>query len=317
MNKEKDKSEKFSYSRLEKYENCPFAYKLTYIDKHYVNASSLALSVGTLLHKVNEYICSSIIFNKAVDYDKINEYIELAGTTDIKLDVEGAKEDKEEIQGTKILQREFFEDWLNNDTKSKLSMKVKVENFKKNIHKLEDSFKGSEWQPFKTEEPFDFEYNGVVFHGFIDRIDKNIKTGELRVIDYKTKDAPFSDKDLTTPLQFVIYAMAIKEKFGEYPVEFIYDLPLIDVQQKAGTKGFIERGKKKLDKILANINEDKERGEFKPKPSPLCYFCQYCTKSCSANTGPEKQLCKYYSLWTPQNHTFEVNAKWGGLFILE
>ena len=44
MNKEKDKSEKFSYSRLEKYENCPFAYKITDIGKHYVNASSLALS---------------------------------------------------------------------------------------------------------------------------------------------------------------------------------------------------------------------------------------------------------------------------------
>ena len=81
----------YSYSRLEKYINCPYAFKLRYVDGNYPVSTSLALEVGTLLHKVNEYICSAIIKGVPVDYPKILDYIENAGSTDVYLDLDSEK----------------------------------------------------------------------------------------------------------------------------------------------------------------------------------------------------------------------------------
>lgn len=300
----------YSYSRLEKYTQCPYMYKLNYVDGKYVFSTSLAIAVGSLLHKVNEYICGCLITNTTIDYPLILDYIENAGTTDVKLEVPGSKGGEEEIKGTKILRKEFFEDWLSTDTKSKKSMKQKVKDFCDNIHALEDEFKDSEWAPYKVEEPFEFKFKGVTFKGFIDRIDINKKTGSLRVVDYKTKDKLFDDKELATPLQFVVYAMALIEKFGKMPEDFIYDLSLIRQKQSGGTKGFMTRGEKKMTTLLEKISNSIKNKEFAPNPSPLCYYCPYnCMGIQSKNEYSHE--CPYYCKWTPQNKTFEVNMEYG------
>ena len=109
----------FSYSRLEKYVNCPYAYKLSYVDGNYVSANSLALSVGSLLHKVNEYICSALINGESIDYDRVLAYIDTAGSEDeIPLELDSSKKD-EGIKGTKILQKEFFEDYYTTNIASR------------------------------------------------------------------------------------------------------------------------------------------------------------------------------------------------------
>ena len=75
--------------------------------------------------------------------------------------------------------------------------------------------------------------------------------------------------------------------------------------QEAGTKGFIERGKKQLDKIFDGI----DAGEYAPNPTPLCHWCCYCNTN--PNVTPEgENMCPYYSLWTPQNSSFEVLNKY-------
>lgn len=300
-------SEKFSYSRVEKYENCPYAYKLNYVDKNYVSANSLALSIGTLLHKVKEYIGDSLIKGRVIDYSLLENYIDRAGI-DVELtELDSDKDSKEVIEGVELLKKKYFEDWITNKTKSGLSMKSKVEFFKEHLRDMENQFKqDEEWEVFKTEEPFEFIFEGVSFKGFIDRIDKNKKTGDFRVIDYKTKDAQFSDNDLKTPLQFVVYSMAISEKYGKEPIEFIYDLPLIGIQQKACSAGYLKRGQAKLIKLLTGIKNE----SFIPKPSPLCYWCPYCYNNTNAE-APFNKMCKYFSLWTPEDHNFNVNCKWG------
>lgn len=305
---------KYSYSRLEKYINCPYAYKLAYVDGKYVSANSLALGIGTLLHKVNEYICSCIINKVDIDYDKVLDFIDNAGPNGPDLLIPGSEKGKdEEIRGVNLLKKEFFEDWLSVDTKSGKSMKQKIKDFCANIHYLEDEFKNSDWKPYKVEDPFEFNFKGVTFKGFIDRIDINEKTGALRVIDYKTKDKAFDSKELATPLQFVVYAMAVMNKYGKMPEEFIYDLPLINVKQEGGTKGFFVRGEKKMNTILENIENDLKNKEFKPKPSPLCYYCPYNCTGCQKGNAHDK-ACEYYSLWTPQDKNFSVNKEYGKKF---
>lgn len=77
--------------------------------------------------------------------------------------------------------------------------------------------------------------------------------------------------------------------------------------QQGGTKGFETRGKKKIDKILDGI----ETKDWHPSPTPLCYWCAY------SNTNPKqpvegKNLCPYYSMWMPDNHTFDKKFEWQG-----
>ena len=48
---------------------------------------------------------------------------------------------------------------------------------------------------------------------------------------------------------------------------------------------------------------------LQPKPSPLCHFCDYCITNTNADPW-NNMLCDYYSLWTREKKTFEVNKKW-------
>lgn len=68
---------------------------------------------------------------------------------------------------------------------------------------------------------------------------------------------------------------------------------------------------KALDKVFGDIEASENKNLFIPKPTPLCHWCTFCT------TNPEatiyKNECEYYSKWTPDQKTFEVNKKWNAL----
>ena len=48
--------------------------------------------------------------------------------------------------------------------------------------------------------------------------------------------------------------------------------------------------------------------EFKPTPSPLCYWCSYCANNPNTKE-PYKYMCEYYSLWKPSDRISVVNKK--------
>ena len=61
----------------------------------------------------------------------------------------------------------------------------------------------------------------------------------------------------------------------------------------------------------ALVDEAKETDVFKPCPSPLCHWCDYCKHKDRANDDFSK-LCPYYSLWLPNCKTYEVNRPYHG-----
>lgn len=300
------KIEKYSYTRLSQYENCPFCYDLKYNQKKFISAESLVTAMGTLIHHIEEKISRSLREGKAPNYkDLIEELHYINFPKRNPYDTEG------DIFGIEILKERFKKDYYAISEKSGLNYPAKVNQYIANIDRQEKFLLANpHLEIFDVEKPFEFDFQGKVLKGKIDRIIKYKNENKYQIYDIKTRDRLFEKEDITTPLQHVVYGMALKDMLGleEEPAEYFYDLVFLQVLQPAGTKGFIKRGKTKLEKIFNAIQSQ----DYSPKPSPLCYWCDY------SNTNPNvalegQNLCPYYSLWTPSDRkNFKTKFLWEG-----
>ena len=286
----------YSYSGLSTLKTCPYQFYLNYIEGKRSSDTSLALQLGTLLHYILEQKGKMIVSGEGIDYPKLYN-IQLNGMKE----VDGEKT-KEEIIGLNDLKKTYWEEWGVPDTEGR-TYNDKLVNFDK---VLANEMQNTEWKPYLFEHYFEFVYdNKIILHGFIDRVDK--KDEALRVIDYKTNKKLYDKKDLPTSLQFGIYALAILNEFDIIPEQFIYRMILLDDSQEALTPGWEDRLVTQLDKIVKSLETHKESGTWEPKPCPLCHWCNYCATN--GNAKQYKNECQYYSLWTPEHKTFEVNKE--------
>lgn len=290
----------FSYSKIEVFKNCPLQYRYKYIDKKYSQDTSIALELGSLCHYVLEQKGRMITAGQNVNYDRLNDIL-LDGVSEVD------EKTKEKLLGVRQLKRKYFEVWHEADNASGASYEDKIKIFNQVLH---NDMEDTDWKPVYFEMPFEFVWdNKVIIKGFIDRID--VKESQYRTIDYKTSKKVYEQSKLATSLQFGIYALAILNEFGVLPTESIYRFILIDDEQYALTKGWEKRLIKALDKVFGDIETSEKKEVFIPKPSPLCHWCNFC------QTNPEATIyrneCEYFSKWTPDQKTFEVNKKWNAL----
>ncbi|WP_170163374.1 RecB family exonuclease [Brevibacillus gelatini] len=292
--------DKFSYSRLNTFIQCPMKYFLKYVSGNYTEESKLHLELGNILHKGLEIKYRNIIEGNKQNYTYIKDVI----TYGIAEDTD--KDKGRFLNGITQLKRIYGEEsFFEAGNKSGLTYEEKLGIFFDYLEEDHDD----DWQPIHVEFPFSFVFEDrVILEGFIDRIDQN-KKGELTVVDYKSSDKRFDQKELATPLQMVIYALACRALFGKVPVEYMYDLILLGDRQYACTSGFLDRGVKKLHKVLDEIELCKVTGEWKPKASPLCWWCEFSGHN-EDNPWYTAGLCEYYSLWSPHNKTFEKHKEY-------
>ena len=295
-----------SYSKLSNFDKCPLSHKLKYVDGNFSHKSSLAMEIGSILHKGLELKGQMKVNNIPVDYDYLHEVVENG------YDEEDGKSDKH-ILGISELKKKYFEEFYTADSKSGMNYEQKMKIFYEEV--LPDRIESPVWIPIATEQRFELVYdNRIIIHGFIDRVDKNVNTGEIKITDYKSSKAVFLDKDIKTPMQHVTYDLACILLYGQPADVHEYDFILINKIQGAAegvcSKGYLKRGVSKLDKVLNSIEEMSIEGEFPPKPSPLCYWCPF--HSDSPNADPKfSGLCQYHSLWTPENKTFATLNPYG------
>lgn len=287
----------YSHSGIEQYLNCPYAFNLKYNEDKKTDDTTLALELGSLLHKILEIKGHWIHLGVDIDYDMLYNTIEVGYE-------EKDEKTQEKLRGIKALKRSYFDDWYAKDNASGMTYEDKIKLFKATV--LKNEMANSKWRPVYFELPFEFVWNNrCIIHGFIDRVD--IKDGEFRVIDYKTSKKVFEDAKVKTSQQFGIYACAILNQFGKLPIEYQYDFILLNQTQKAMSKGWEKRFIKKMEKALDAIDKSNETKLFNPKPTPLCHWCNYC--STNPNAKQYKDECKYYSLWTPTEKKFGVNKE--------
>lgn len=304
MPEEKPFPKRYSYSALSTFTTCPMQFWWKYIQRKRADEQTLPLGLGSLLHKGKELVSKALINGESPDYETIE-----AAMWDGYSGPDKATGEIETLMGLHDLKSEFFSDWVAPDDKSGLSYEQKLDIYFSHIRAEEQN---TEWRTIAAEINFEVPFEDVVLFGVIDNISENSR-GDLMVKDYKSSKKVYSDADIKTPLQMVIYNLAVQSLYPERTiVANLYDFILLGKTQLAGTPGWMDRGIKKLSKILSEIRAYEESGAWKPKPTPLCHWCSYCRTNPNADLST-KGLCEFYSLWMPQNKTFSTNKPWFGI----
>lgn len=286
--------DRYSYSKISTYKQCPFKFKLKYEDKNYLFSANIATDFGSLVHSIEEAIALTIQESKPINYIALkNKFI---------------------IESRKIAQRypaEFF-----SRDKSGRTYQEKVYLYLESaIYRLEQFMQAHpELQIIGVEQKFEYDYDGIhSFNGSIDRAFQNVNTGEILIQDIKTWAVPAQNNELKAPLQFAVYMMAAEKLWGVSfnKIKCEYDLPLCDTTQPALSDDIVAESRPILDKLFKGIHDE----NFKPTITALCHWCEYnpLTNPSILENKPEA-VCPYFSTWQKSgDNVRDTLLTWQGL----
>jgi putative RecB family exonuclease len=140
---------------------------------------------------------------------------------------------------------------------------------------------------FRLEDPRCFEpearellvetelASGLLLRGYIDRVDV-APTGELRVVDYKTGQAPREVAEVRALFQMKFYALALLHLRGVVPTQLRL-LYLADGESLTYQPDEMElrRFERTLDAIWQAILLAGRTGDFRPNPGRMCEWCSH------------------------------------------
>ncbi|MBB4919574.1 RecB family exonuclease [Streptosporangium saharense] len=118
--------------------------------------------------------------------------------------------------------------------------------------------------------------NGLVLRGYIDRLDV-APTGEVRVVDYKTGSAPGPAFEAKALFQMRFYALALWRLHGSVPrvLQLMYLGGQGEVLRYAPDEADLLATERKVRALWTAIERAMETGEWPPRPSRLCDWCNY------------------------------------------
>ncbi len=241
----------YSHSRLSTYQNCPFKFKLRYLDHiKREEAEGIEAFVGKRVHEVLQKLYEEALLTKTNTLEDLLKYYDLL----------------------------WKENWTDNITI--VRRKYNKEHYYQFGRKcVENYFK--RYQPFDqsvtigTEMAVNFDLDDAGKYkitGYIDRVAH--LDGIYEAHDYKTGASLPSQQSLDTDRQLAFYQIAIQERWPEAKeVRLIwhylaFDLDLVSKREHA------ELAQLKKNTI-ALINEIESAKEFPAIESGLCNWCEY------------------------------------------
>ncbi len=228
----------FSYSKLQQYKDCPLQFRFRHILKiAEPPGPAPAAAKGIGIHAVIENLDP----DRPAD-EQIEELLDEHWTP-------GQFESKTQAEQSKASARDLLRTYI-------------------------------EWQDANTntiiapEKRFGFTFRGREIHGYIDRIEQTPAGGYV-VIDFKSGKSPsnLTKKSIPENIQLNLYAMAIREIFGELPERaslfYLADNRIIDYLP---TEESIRTFSKSLEEMFGCI----QAGEFPARPDYMrCQWCPY------------------------------------------
>tara|TARA_Y100000034_G_scaffold120591_1_gene163674 strand:+ start:48 stop:905 length:858 start_codon:yes stop_codon:yes gene_type:complete len=242
----------YSHSRLSTFEQCPFKFKLRYIEKiEPTIEQTIEAHLGSMIHKTLEWIYEQIM-NKHIP--TIDEVIT---TYSVK-----------------------WQESYNNDTLIVKKQLTQKDYFNKGVGFLTNYY--------LTHSPFDEdtlevekriiidldEEGNYQIQGFIDRLVYNSDTDEYEIHDYKTANNLPRKETIDNDRQLALYSIAIKELFGkEKEVCLVWHY--LAHNKKICSRRTNEQLLQLKNETLELIKQIESTQGFQTKRSTLCNWCEY------------------------------------------
>ncbi|CAG7656904.1 RecB family exonuclease [Actinacidiphila bryophytorum] len=118
--------------------------------------------------------------------------------------------------------------------------------------------------------------SGLTLRGYVDRLDVAPATGDLRVVDYKTGKAPRPEYADEPMFQMSFYALVLWRLRGVVPrrLQLVY-LGSGDVLTYDPSEADLLRTERKLLALWEAIRAATESGDWRPRRTPLCGWCDH------------------------------------------
>ncbi len=117
--------------------------------------------------------------------------------------------------------------------------------------------------------------DGLVLRGYVDRLDV-APTGEVRVVDYKTGRAPTEQFETKAMFQMRFYALVLWRARGVVPrqLQLVY-LGDGQVLRHSPDEDELRATERKVRALWAAIERALGTGDWRPRPSRLCDWCDH------------------------------------------
>lgn len=244
--------EKFSFSQVEAFTNCPLQYKYNFI---------LRIPV---LDKVN-FIFGRVMHNTLRDF--LSCQLEASS---IQPGLFANAETKKKKPKFDELLRIYDNYWVNDG----YATKEDREKYKKKGKKiLEDFYSDLEmngWpQVMFIEKSFNVKIGDHMLKGAIDRVDR--KGDSVEIIDYKT-GSPKDKLDFDAKRQLILYQIAVEEVFGLKVSGLTFHY-----LEDGSRQTFVAKDAEitKVKELVIKQIEEIKKTNFPPKPSFLCSYCDF------------------------------------------
>ncbi|MBD3247383.1 Dna2/Cas4 domain-containing protein [Candidatus Pacearchaeota archaeon] len=246
----------YSHSKISTFEQCPYKFKLRYIDKIIPEVEkTIEAHLGSAVHNTLEWL-----YQKAKEADSKKEIPTLDDLI-IYYSDQWKKDFSQEI----LIVRDNMtsKDYFNK------GVEFLVNYFKKH-HPFDDGTIELEKKIIFSLDS-DGKYEII---GFIDRLAKNAQTGDFEIHDYKTANSLPSKEKIETDRQLALYALAIKDIHG-YDNEVTLNWHYLAHNKKITSKRTNEELKELRKQTLQLIKKIESANEFPANKSALCGWCEY------------------------------------------
>ena len=241
----------YSHSRLSTFEQCPFKFKLQYIDKIKPDVKeSIEAFLGKKVHDTLQWIYEQVS-NRILKLDEVLQHYVTNWNKGFDNEI-------------RIVKQEFdAEHYFNQGIKFLLDYFLKHSPFEDNTIATEKRIIINLDQQGKYK-----------IQGYIDRLVHHKDTNIFEIHDYKTNGFLKSQEELDKDRQLALYSIGVKELFEQAnDVHLIWHF--LAFNQKIISKRTDEQLDQLKQDIIELINKIESTTEFTPNPSMLCKWCEF------------------------------------------
>ena len=243
----------YSHSRISTYENCPYQYKLRYIDRKKPEIpTTIEAFMGSMVHESLEHLYKLKKFKKRVAKSSIIKFYRDLWKKNYSDDILIVKADKEG---------------------------VKADNYRKMGEKFISDYY-DRMKPFEQMTILGLETmdrmtlsDGNQWHVRIDKLGCD-NEGNYFVCDYKTNARMKDQEEADADRQLALYSIWVKDKFKDAKsVKLIWHMLAFD--KDAVSERTDEQLKKLQQEVVDRIKEIENATEFPRKQTALCNYCGF------------------------------------------